>query len=106
MGRSRILSPCPAGAKMVVETFHGELPRSVNELKTIPGIGPYTTGAISSIAFGECAALVDGNVIRVLSRYRALPLPIGTALDKLCWKIATDLVDPEHPGTFNQGKLG
>jgi A/G-specific adenine glycosylase len=67
--RARMLH---AGAKYVVENYNGELPSSTKLLLTIPGIGPYTAGAISSIAFGQCEPLVDGNVIRVIARLRAV----------------------------------
>lgn len=58
-----------AGAIYVVEKFHGELPRQAEDLKKIKGLGPYTIGAIRNFAFKEKAAAVDGNVLRVLSRY-------------------------------------
>ena len=58
------------GAKEVVEKHGGSLPRDVKGLRAIPGIGAYTAGAISSIAFQRREALVDGNVIRVLARLR------------------------------------
>jgi A/G-specific adenine glycosylase len=60
------------GAQSVVSTFKGKIPDTAEDLKKIPGIGPYTAGAISSIAFGKTEPLVDGNVIRVLSRLFAL----------------------------------
>lgn len=55
-------------AQAVLQDFDGELPASVEKLRTLPGIGPYTAGAIASIAFGISAAAVDGNVLRVLTR--------------------------------------
>ncbi|GLE00987.1 hypothetical protein PINS_up009784 [Pythium insidiosum] len=61
-----------AGAKYVMDNFGGVLPSTTEELLTIPGIGPYTAGAISSIAFGNREPLVDGNVIRVVARLRAV----------------------------------
>src|SRR5687767_15814092 len=57
-----------AGARAV----GGDLPRRASELRAVPGIGPYTAGAIASIAFGERAPLVDGNVARVLARVFAI----------------------------------
>jgi A/G-specific adenine glycosylase len=56
------------GAKYIVNTSNGVLPETTEELRKIRGIGPYTAGAISSIAFGKAVPLVDGNVVRVLSR--------------------------------------
>jgi len=58
-----------AGAKFVVEKFHGELPHDEEKLKQIKGLGPYTIGAIRSFAFHQHTPAVDGNVIRVLSRF-------------------------------------
>jgi len=57
------------GAQQVVDKFSGELPRSWGELETIKGLGPYTIGAILSFAFQQKVAAVDGNVIRVLTRF-------------------------------------
>jgi len=60
-----------AAAKMVVENFGGELPRDKKALRSLPGVGAYTVGAILSIAFGEAEPAVDGNVMRVVSRLTA-----------------------------------
>ena len=57
-----------AGAKVVVERYGGLLPADVEQLRTIPGIGFYTAGAIGSIAYGLRAPAVDGNVQRVTTR--------------------------------------
>ena len=58
-------------ARRVVEDFGGELPRRAAQLKTLPGIGDYTAGAIASIAWGEPEPAVDGNVLRVMARLLA-----------------------------------
>lgn len=63
-------------AKIVVERFGGALPTDKKELASLPGIGAYTVGAISSIAFGLPEPAVDGNVLRVVSRLTAEPLDI------------------------------
>lgn len=55
-------------AKEVSVRYNGKLPSTKTELQTLPGFGPYTSGAVASIAFNECAPAVDGNVKRVLSR--------------------------------------
>jgi A/G-specific adenine glycosylase len=60
-------------AKRVMEDFGGELPREAETLKSLPGIGDYTAGAIASIAYGEPEPAVDGNVLRVLTRLLARP---------------------------------
>lgn len=116
------------GAQKVLKDFNGVIPRTVEELKTIDGIGQYTAGAISSIAFNKVEPLVDGNVIRVLSRLYALkesvgqmlgsvllslsdqpdiltcvfPLTGSSPMEKVSWAIAAKLVDIESPGDFNQ----
>jgi A/G-specific adenine glycosylase len=60
-------------AKRVLENFGGELPRDAKTLRTLPGIGDYTAGAIASIAYGEPEPAVDGNVLRVMTRVLARP---------------------------------
>ncbi len=58
-------------AAEIIVKMGGELPSSAEELRKLPGIGSYTAGAIASIAFGQPAPAVDGNVLRVLARYTA-----------------------------------
>ena len=60
-------------AQTVMREHGGQLPDSRAELLALPGIGPYTVGAILSLAFGQDAAVLDGNVRRVLSRVYAMP---------------------------------
>ncbi len=60
------------GAQFVVRELDGKLPRTALELRTLPGVGEYTSAAIASIAFGESVAVVDGNVERVLLRIMGL----------------------------------
>jgi len=67
-------------AQVIVETHHGELPIDVTALRHLPGIGPYTAGAIASIAFGIPAPAVDGNVRRVMARMLAMPTPSQAVL--------------------------
>jgi A/G-specific adenine glycosylase len=94
------------GAKFVVENYDGEMPQTREKLLGIPGIGPYTAGAILSIAFRQREAVVDGNVLRVFSRLFALYDKIGGGkMEKVCWKLAEELVDPEFPADFNQAVM-
>ena len=94
------------GAAYVVGELGGEMPKSAEELQKIPGIGPYSAGAIASIAFEQAVPAVDGNVIRVLTRLFALPGdPNQTALKKQLWSLAGQLVDPKQPGAFNQAVM-
>ncbi|MFZ5890365.1 MAG: A/G-specific adenine glycosylase [Myxococcota bacterium] len=93
-------------AQAVVERFDGELPRKVDQLRSLPGIGPYSAGAIASIAYGERTPVVDGNVVRVLSRVFALRGdPNKAAGRKQLWQHAANLVPNERPGDFNQALM-
>jgi len=75
-------------------------PLNANGLMELPGVGRYTAAAVSSIAYGEPAAVVDGNVKRVLARVA------GESLDEEdYWRIAGELLDKEHPGDFNQAMM-
>jgi A/G-specific adenine glycosylase len=99
-----------AGARAACERWGGALPRRAAELREVPGIGPYTAGAIASIAFGERAPLVDGNVARVLARVFAVEEDVkSTAGQKALWRRAGELMDalPEEvaPGDLNQGLM-
>lgn len=71
--RGRNLHQC---AQIVVSRYKGKFPQTLDELKNLPGIGAYTAGAISSIAFGKPCAAVDGNVERVVSRLHAIKTPL------------------------------
>lgn len=67
------------GAKYIVDHFHGELPQEEEKLNQIKGLGPYTIGAILSFAFHKRKAALDGNVIRVLTRYFQIGEDVGKA---------------------------
>jgi A/G-specific adenine glycosylase len=94
------------GAKVVVEKMDGIIPSHPEELQKIPGVGPYTAGAISSIAFNQPVPLVDGNVIRVLSRMTALGGdPKSKLFTQRVWQTAAEVVDSARPGCFNQSLM-
>lgn len=78
----------------------GGFPRTAAELAELPGIGRYTAAAVSSIAFGEAVAVVDGNVQRVLGRCAGKELSM-----KDCWQHAEDLLEKRRPGDFNQAMM-
>ncbi|MCG6956469.1 MAG: A/G-specific adenine glycosylase [Gemmatimonadetes bacterium] len=90
-----------AGARVVRERYGGAVPGSFDELRTLPGVGEYTAGAVASIAFGEAVPAVDGNVRRVLARVhdRAAPTPSWLR------DVANVLVDPTRPGDWNQALM-
>jgi A/G-specific adenine glycosylase len=91
-------------ARAAVEV--GGLPADVAGLRALPGVGPYTAGAIASIAFNIATPLVDGNVERVLSRLDDRDAdPRSTTGRKALWARAAALVDPARPGDFNQALM-
>ncbi|KAG5009106.1 hypothetical protein JHK87_017621 [Glycine soja] len=93
------------GAKKIVAEG-GQIPKVASMLRNIPGIGEYTSGAIASIAFKEVVPVVDGNVVRVIARLRAISAnPKDSATIKKFWKLAAQLVDPVRPGDFNQALM-
>jgi A/G-specific adenine glycosylase len=96
-----------AGAIEVMARFGGTIPSTVEELLTIPGIGRYTAGAIASVAFNRRAAIVDGNVARILSRLFLIDEAVGSpALMRASWSRQEELVAAcETPRDFNQGLM-
>ena len=99
--RARNLHAC---AKAVVNDFGGSFPETENELLKLPGIGPYTAAAISAIAFDRKAAVVDGNVERVLSRFCAVKEPLPNS-KKFLRGIAQALAPSKRPGDFAQAMM-
>ena len=94
------------GARQVMQRYGGALPRTPEELRKIRGIGPYTSCAIASIAFGAAVPAVDGNVIRVVSRlYDLRDNPKEAKASEEIEKLAAELVPPERPGDHNQAMM-
>ncbi|MBM7707417.1 A/G-specific adenine glycosylase [Chryseomicrobium aureum] len=94
------------GVKEVIELYDAKVPNTREQISAIRGIGPYTAGAILSIAYGVPEHAVDGNVMRVLSRLYAIEEDIAKPKAK---KIFEDLImmiiDKEDPSSFNQGVM-
>lgn len=90
-----------ATAKIIVSQHNGRFPRTPVELEQLPGIGRYTAAAISSIAFGYPAAVVDGNVERVLSRVMEKELRDREE----SWTFGEALLDRNRPGDWNQAMM-
>jgi A/G-specific adenine glycosylase len=82
-------------AQFVTRELKGKLPRSAEELRTLPGVGDYTSAAIASIAYGQCVAVVDGNVERVLLRVLGRPEDRGAATRALIQQTAQSLMPPQ-----------
>ncbi len=80
-------------ARVILDSHEGEFPRDYDSILGLPGIGPYTAGAISSIAYGDPQPIVDGNVIRVLTRVDGIreSTKLGATKAQL-WKRAEELV--------------
>ena len=95
-----------AAAKKIVAEHGGEFPRTAVALRTLPGIGRYTAGAIASIALDQPEPIVEANSRRVIARLAGYAKPlVGPAGDEPIWEIATRLVPKQHPGRFNQALM-
>src|SRR5262247_3274442 len=93
-------------ALKIVQDHRGRFPQDPDAIRSLPGIGPYTLGAVASIAFDLPLPLVDGNVIRVYSRLLALKgSPKDTKFQKKIWKLAELLLSRRSPGDFNQALM-
>ena len=93
-------------ARIITEKHDGQFPQTVKDLKKLPGIGPYTAGAVASIAFDVQAGVLDGNVIRVFSRLIDLEEQVNTSATKRkLWQMAEKLVPAERPGDYNQALM-
>jgi A/G-specific adenine glycosylase len=93
-------------AQKIVNEYHGRMPRTLEGLRTLPGIGRYTAAAIASIAFEVDAAVLDGNVKRVLARVfdvrEDVKSPRG---EKKLWEIAESLLPRGRAGDYNQALM-
>lgn len=92
-----------ATARFVCDELHGVFPGNYEAIISLKGVGAYTAAAIASFAFGLPYAVVDGNVMRVLSRYFALTNPVDTTDGKKKYtQLAEALLDRQQPGLYNQ----
>lgn len=92
-----------AAASEVVERFGGVFPRSLDDVRSLRGVGDYTAAAICSAAYDAPCAVVDGNVYRVLSRLFDLAEPIDATAGKRAFAcLAQSQLDAAHPGRYNQ----
>lgn len=88
-------------ARVVRDRLGGEVPDTAEGLKALPGVGPYVSGAVASIAFGRAEPAVDGNARRVLARL----FDLGAPGDRELRELAARLVPPTRPGDFNQALM-
>ncbi len=95
-----------AAARRIVEDHAGQIPDSVDALLSLPGVGRYTAGAITSIAYGQRVPVVDGNVARVLARWHGISEAVDTTpVIKKLWQLAGHHVPKSRPGDFNQAVM-
>ena len=95
-----------AAARQVVETCGGRVPRELEAMLSLPGVGRYTAGAVLSIAYGLPVPIVDGNVARVLCRLCAIGGdPKSSRVRKRLWSVAGQLVPSDQAGEFNQAMM-
>ena len=93
-------------AQVVVSQYDGRLPSDPKVLQQLPGIGRYTAGAIASVAYGVPAPILDGNVLRLLSRLFNLDTNASTAAGKhQLWSLAEALVPTDSASNFNQAMM-
>jgi A/G-specific adenine glycosylase len=92
-------------AQLVADQYQGKLPLKAKELRLLPGIGAYTAAAVASIAHGEPVAVVDGNVERVICRMEGWKADGGAVARSKIERLASELVDPERAGDFNQAMM-
>ena len=93
-------------AMQIVLQHGGVFPNEPKEIEKLKGIGPYTTGAISSMAFNLPTPAIDGNLMRVLSRLFEIDLDIGVAKNRKVFQtVARYLIDPDRPGDWNQAMM-
>ena len=90
-------------AKLILSEFGGNFPDNHADILKLKGVGPYTAAAISSFSFGLPFAVLDGNVIRVLSRVFGIQTPFDTTAGKKQFqKLAQELLDKKNPAEYNQ----
>ncbi|MCD8027859.1 MAG: A/G-specific adenine glycosylase [Erysipelotrichaceae bacterium] len=93
-------------AKMIVDDYHGEFPKTYEEVIKLKGVGEYTAGAICSIAYGLEVPAVDGNVLRIMARYYGIKDNIAKKrTQKQTYDIVAKLIKGCDASTFNQGLM-
>lgn len=95
-----------AAAQQIMTEFGGEFPTTIEEIRSLKGIGPYTAGAIGSIAFEIPEPAIDGNVMRVVSRLFCIEEDIAKASSRKTFDAAMrKIISQVQPGDFNQAMM-
>lgn len=93
-------------AKIVVEEYNGEIPRDLDELRRLPGIGRYTASAIASIAFHMDVPALDGNIKRVYARLFDIVEPVDSKEgERILWNLAEEHLPEGNAGDYNQALM-
>ena len=106
LGLSKRAATLKQMGRELVERFNGRVPETIDDLRTLPGVGPYIAAATACFAFGQRKAVVDANVVRVLARYfginsqRARPRD-----DKMVWERAQLLLPRSQSADYNRALL-
>jgi len=93
-------------ARIIEDKYNGQLPRNLDALRQLPGVGRYTVGAIASIAFGMSEATLDGNIRRVFTRVFNIHVPADSPSgEKLLWNLVTENLPEGKAGDYNQALM-
>lgn len=94
------------GAKTILEHFGGYFPKEIEQMKMIKGLGPYTLGAVASFAFGYKMPAIDGNVMRVLTRFFGIVDEVEKqATKKRIYELASEMLPDEDPYLITEGLI-
>ncbi|MCC9603281.1 A/G-specific adenine glycosylase [Stieleria sp. JC731] len=106
LGYYRRVRSMHAAAKKIVQEYNGEFPTDANAVLDLPGVGRYTAGAILSIACDQKMPILEGNTVRVFSRWAALKAsPTETLANKWLWHFSEQMLPRANFGTFNQAAM-
>lgn len=94
-----------ATAKDLVSRFGGQIPRSDEDLQSLPGVGPYIAAAVLCFAYGEAVPILDTNTVRILGRVFGLRVTDGSRRSPRFRALMGQLVDPDSPREFNYALL-
>lgn len=93
-------------ARKIVADLKGRWPKTAEEWRQLPGVGPYTAAAVASLAFGQDVAVVDGNVERVVARFFAFGQPVGVTASRKKFEALLNAVLPRgRAGMFNEAMM-
>ncbi len=92
-------------AKIIMTSFEGKIPQKYDDLKSLPGLGPYTTAAVLSFAFDKPFLTIDANVRRILMRLLKLPRKANSSIDAELHRLFSPFLPEKHMGMFNQSLM-